>query len=91
MWTKVWWHVFFDSRCMYVHVFVCNVCNVMHRMLDEFFLEQMKEVVRLCSRSRQTMLFSATMTENVRTVYSLYLLSARQSTLSLIAFQCCNN
>lgn len=34
-------------------------------MLDEYFEEQMKEVIRMCSHHRQTMLFSATMTDEV--------------------------
>ncbi len=36
------------------------------RMLDDGFLEQMKDILRQCPPARrQTLLFSATMTENV--------------------------
>ncbi|VEL19776.1 unnamed protein product, partial [Protopolystoma xenopodis] len=45
------------------------------KLLDEYFTEQIAEIIRHCSRQRQTMLFSATMTESVRLFVTLVLIS----------------
>lgn len=45
------------------------------RMIEEHFADQLKELIRLCPRGRQTMLFSATMTDKVE---ELTLLSLNQ-------------
>ena len=44
---------------------VCLPVSLPLRILDEHFEEQLNEVIRLCPKSRQTMLFSATMTDQV--------------------------
>ena len=46
------------------------------RMLDECFLEQMKEIIKSCAITRQTLLFSATMTDQVR--YSATFISSKK-------------
>lgn len=42
-------------------------------MLEDGFADELNEIVKLCPKSRQTMLFSATMTDNVNQLIRLSL------------------
>jgi hypothetical protein len=46
------------------------------RILEEQFMAQMKEIIKLCARNRQTLLFSATMTEEARASNLFIILSS---------------
>ncbi|VDM37674.1 unnamed protein product [Toxocara canis] len=48
-----------------LHSIEVLVLDEADRMLDEAFADQMKELIRLCSANRQTLLFSATMTVQI--------------------------
>jgi ATP-dependent RNA helicase DDX27 len=54
--------LFPKSIFMYIYVLISLVFN---SMLEDGFADELGEIVKSCPRSRQTMLFSATMTDNI--------------------------
>ncbi|KAJ2657164.1 nucleolar DEAD-box protein required for synthesis of 60S ribosomal subunit [Coemansia sp. RSA 1200] len=54
-----------NSRAFGIDAVEILVMDEADRMLDDGFEDELTEIVRACPRKRQTMLFSATMTDNV--------------------------
>ena len=62
-----------NTPCFNLETVEILILDEADRMLDECFAEQLKEVMRLCSKTHQTMLFSATMTDTVEELVRLSL------------------
>ncbi|KAL0861330.1 hypothetical protein ABMA27_008887 [Loxostege sticticalis] len=56
-----------------LHSIEVLVLDEADRMLDEYFAEQMKEIIRQCNPKRQSLLFSATMSEEVQALAAVSL------------------
>lgn len=62
-----------NTPCFNLETVEILILDEADRMLDECFAQQLKEVMRLCSKTHQTMLFSATMTDTVEELVRLSL------------------
>lgn len=62
-----------NTPCFNLETVEILILDEADRMLDECFAEQLKEVMRLCSKTHQTMLFSATMTDTVEDLVKMSL------------------
>ncbi|KAK6045336.1 hypothetical protein COOONC_17160 [Cooperia oncophora] len=64
---------FKQSTCPSLAVHEVLVLDEADRMLEEAFKDQMNELIRLCAPNRQTLLFSATMTDQIDELASMSL------------------